>query len=78
MIQQINLESAYNTNLFDDRNTLPGIGSYQYRAILINKNTYIRFSITIKSKNGIYEENKIVFNENWDIYKQENGVFLVR
>ena len=50
-------------NLFGRGNTLLDIGSYWYGAILTDEATRMRFFMIIKSKDGICEESKIVFNK---------------
>ena len=50
-------------DLVGGRNTLPRVGGYRYGAILTDEATRMRFPMTIKSKDGICEENKIVFNK---------------
>ena len=50
-------------DLFGGGNTLPGIGGYWYEAILTNKATRIRFTMTIKSKNRICKESTMVFSK---------------
>lgn len=56
-------EVCLHTEMFGKGNLLPGIESYQYGAIFINKATRIRFSITIKSKDAIRNKNKIFYNK---------------
>lgn len=55
------LQVCIYADLFGNENTLLSIRNYQYGTIFINKATCIRFPITMKSKNGIYKESKIVF-----------------
>lgn len=50
-------------DLFGGRNKLPGVGGYRYGAILTDEATRMRFPMTIKSKDGICGESKIVFNK---------------
>ena len=50
-------------DLFGRGNILPDVGDYQYGAILTDEAIRMRFPMTIKSKDGICEENKIVFNK---------------
>ena len=55
-------KARIHANLFGGENTLPGVGGYQYEAIFTDEAIRRRFSIIIKSKDGICEESKIVFN----------------
>ena len=55
--------ACINADLFGGGNTLLGVGGYQYGAILTDEATRMRFCITIKSKDEICEESKIVFNK---------------
>lgn len=57
------LEIRLHADLFSRRNTLLGIGSYRYGAILIDETTRIRFSIIINLKNTIYDKSKILFKK---------------
>ena len=50
-------------DLFGGGNTLPGVGGYQYGAILTDEATRMRFPMTVKSKDAICEESKIIFNK---------------
>lgn len=50
-------------DLFGGGNTLLSVEGYRYGAILIDEATRIRFPITIKSKDEICKESKVVFNK---------------
>lgn len=57
------LRICLHVDLFGGKNTLLGVGNYQYRAIFIDKAIHIRFPIIIKSKDTIYDKSKIFFNK---------------
>lgn len=42
---------------------MPGIGNYRYKIILRDKIAQMRFLITMKSKNAIYDESKFFFRK---------------
>lgn len=46
------------TDLFNKVNILSNFRNYRYRVIFMDKTTKIKISISIKSKNIIYNENK--------------------
>ena len=51
------------SDLFGARNTLSGVGGYRYGGILTDETTRMRFSMTMKLKDAICDENKIFFNK---------------
>ena len=50
-------------DLFGRENTLPGIRGYQYGRILTDEAKRMKFPITMKSKDAICDESKILFNK---------------
>lgn len=52
-----------NIDLLGRGNTLSDIRSYRYKAILMDKATHMRFSMTIKSKFAVCDKSKIIFGE---------------
>ena len=50
-------------DLFGGGNTLPGIAGYRYGAILTDEATRMRFPMTMKSKDAICDESKILFRK---------------
>ncbi len=49
-------------DLFDGENTLPGVRGYQYRKILTDEATSMRFPITMNLEHAICDETHILFN----------------
>lgn len=62
-IEIITDEPGIRLYFFRGRNTLPGIGSYRYGAILAGDATHMRFPIMANSKDAICEESKVIFNK---------------
>ena len=56
-------EIHLHADLFGGGNTLPGIAGYRFGAIFTDEATWMRFPMTIKSKDAICDKSKILFRK---------------